>query len=159
MEIMRRYECRLARLEAFARWWRREQELKRTRPERIAKWMRILAPRYAAAPAPPERDSRRPEWSEGPKGSTRAPVDASGPSPDGSGRQVAEAGELLAPVTSTPPPPAPYLSPPPPPRPLVEFIDRGGGMSIAIDTRTGQMADSATALAALAHMPKEEPDS
>ncbi len=31
-------------------------------------------------------------------------------------------------------------------------------MSIAIDTRTGQMADSATVMAALARMPKEPAD-
>ena len=55
-------------------------------------------------------------------------------------------------IASSPPPP------PPPPRPAVEFIDRGGGMSIAIDTATGQMASSAQVMAALAHLPKQPPD-
>ncbi len=82
--------------------------------------MRILAPRYAPAPAPQVH---------GP--SAAAPLPEPLPTPE------------------PPPPPAPFLSPPPPPRPAIEFIERGGGMSIAIDTATGQMASSAQVLMAL----------
>ncbi len=134
MEIMRRYEGRLARLEAFARWWLREQELKRTRPERIAKWMRLLAPAYEQnqVSSRSQRPRDRALASE-----RRAPL---GPAQDDT--------PVVVPPPP-PPPPAPFLSPPPPPRPAIEFIERGGGMSIAIDTATGQMATSAQVMAAL----------
>ncbi len=43
MEIMRRYEGRLARLEKFVRERRKWLEAKRMWPERLAKWQALLA--------------------------------------------------------------------------------------------------------------------
>ena len=85
---MKRWEARLARLEETVGWLVRLREEKRTEPQRIAKWMAWLA-RNDPAPAPRAvaPAARRPERSEGPKGSTKGPVGTSGPSPDGSGRQ------------------------------------------------------------------------
>ncbi len=128
---MRRWEARLANLEEFARWWRREQELKRTRPERIAKWMAILAPAYEQ-----KQVSSRGQGPRDPCDPGRIP-------------RFARDDTGVAATPPAPPPPAPFLSPPPPPRPAIEFIERGGGMSIAIDTATGQMASSAQVLMAL----------
>ncbi len=185
---MRRWEARLAKLEEFAAWWVREQELRRTRPERIAKWMRILAPQYAPAAVPAAAPHSPSPQSSGEVSAPRAAQPPSGQAPRTEGSWAATpARSPLTPSSAydadtsparigrfraereTPtrrgreleaaPPPAPLLSPPPPPpRPLVEFINERAGMSIAIDTRTGQMADSATVMAALAHMPKEPAD-
>ena len=76
-----------------------------------------------------------------------APSNSCRPEPSGEGPNV-PTGPLVEPL-------GPSLRsgrqepPPPPPRPIVEFIQERAGMSIAIDTRTGQMADSATVMAAL----------
>ncbi len=182
MEIMRRYEGRLARLEEFVRWWLDEQELKRTRPERMKKWAAWVernmpwlcaqsppSPSTAAVPAnrtvgAGAANVRRPLTPSSamplspPEAAKRQDADTSDP---GSGRQGTEPGELrpAPPPPPPPPPPAPFLSPPPPPRPAIEFIERGGGMSIAIDTATGQMATSAQVMAALAQMPKRSEES
>ena len=173
---MRRWEARLARLEEFARWLVRLREEKRTEPQRIARWMAWLA-RNDPAPATcrPEAKPKDLTLRQGPVAtlgpslgapsfaraysgrqekapghSPDAPSNSCRPEPSGEGPDV-PTGPLVEPLgpslrsgrQGSPPPP------PPPPRPLVEFIQERAGMSIAIDTRTGQMADSATVMAAL----------
>ena len=161
---MRRWEARLARLEEFARWLVRLREEKRTEPQRIARWMAWLA-RNDPAPATcrPEAKPKDLTLRQGPVAtlgpSPDAPSNSCRPKPSGEGPNV-PTGPLVEPLgpslrsgrQGSPPPP------PPPPRPLVEFIQERAGMSIAIDTRTGQMADSATVMAALAQMPRDPPD-
>ncbi|HZQ00436.1 MAG TPA: hypothetical protein VFB13_12905 [Reyranella sp.] len=127
MEIMRRYERRLARIEASLAWLRQLAEDKKTEPERLRRLAEMLwgsPPPAPAATVTRERPSVRPEpAAAGPDPSAEPLVEPPAPSLR-SGRQ-----EM-------------------PPRPTVEFVQERAGMSIAIDTRTGGLADSATALAA-----------
>lgn len=128
---MRRWERRLARLEELVDWVVQLRAEKRAGRPGVRKWQALIeAARRRANDLQRERLARPPA----PRPATSAATLAA----------AAVALPALGPV------PLPGVRPPPlPPAPSVEFVQERGGMSIGIDTATGQMASSAAVLAAL----------
>ena len=132
--MRRRWERALARINKSLDWLLQVREEKRLGRPGARKWQeRIEAARQRLEDQARIRSAR------------------SAPQPPKTATVLVAAAMALPAFASRPlPVPIPGVHPEsPPPAPSVEFVQERGGMSIAIDTATGQMASSAAVLAAL----------